>query len=245
MRWQKIYFDLDNTLFSYEYAFENAIQDCFQQLVDDWYHEGISIPNIASDDWFDVFKYFSDFFWSDYEEGRLSQIDYRRKRYNETMRHFNMPVSDQDADKFHQQFYQHALDYVQPYPGLHRLLSFLLEKGVQLGIITNGKHKLQMAKIHKLRLQKYISDDNIFVSECVGVAKPNAAIFHRAHRPNQKEKALFVGDSWELDVVGAIDAGWQAIYLNTQSRPVTTQHQPIAQFRHLLQLSVYLKQYYK
>lgn len=241
MLFKKIFFDLDNTLFSHEYAFEKAIQDCFNDVIEDWEEQGLEIPHISTEDWFDVFKYHSDLYWHAYEQKEYSEQEYRRKRYMQTMKHFGLPCAAEEADEFHQKYYEKAINYVSPFPGLYTLLQFLKDKAVEIGVITNGKHKVQWGKYSKLKLHRYIERENFLVSEDVGIEKPDPRIFNLALGTTDKKAALFVGDTWEHDIVGALEAGWQAIYLNTYSRPrAHTEHHPLAELTALHQLLPFL-----
>lgn len=235
-QWEKIFFDLDNTLFSHEYAFERAIQDCYQDLVEAWEAKGLVFPYVPMEDWFDVFKYYSDYFWGPYERKEYTQQEYRRKRFIQTMEHFQLPCSVEEADIFHKKYYEQATQYVQPYPGLYPLMEYLQTRNIALGVITNGKTEVQEAKYKKLRLYRYIARERFIVSEEVGMEKPSRAIFDYALQGSTAENALFIGDTWEHDVVGALEAGWNAIFLNTQKRARTTEHEPLAEFSQLIQL---------
>lgn len=241
LSFRKIFFDLDNTLFSHEYAFEKAIQDCFQDAIEEWEDRGINIPHISAEDWFDVFKYYSDLYWDRYECKEYTQKVYRRKRYLQTMEHFQLPYCQNEADEFHEKYYDKAIDYVQPYPGLYALLQFLKDQDIEVGVITNGKKKVQWGKYKKLKLYRYINRENFLVSEDVGIEKPDSRIFDRALGSSAANSALFVGDTWEHDVVGAMEAGWKAIFLNTQNRPRTTLHQPLTELATLNQLLPFLR----
>lgn len=238
-----IYFDLDNTLYSHEYAFERAIQDCYQDLVETWNDRGLQVPFVPLEDWFDVFKYYSDFYWPGYEKKEYSQEEYRRKRYITTMKHFQLPCSNVEADLFHLHYYEKANQYVQPFPGLYQTLNYLKESKVELGIITNGKKETQEAKFKKLKLYRYIDPDHFYISGVVGLEKPNPQIFKLALRENSHHEALFIGDTWEHDIVGAMEAGWSALYLNTQNRPRSSNHQPITELKHFTQLLPFLRQF--
>ena len=97
MLFKKIFFDLDNTLFSHEYAFEKAIQDCFNEIIEEWEEQGLEIPHISTEDWFDVFKYHSEFlYWTAYEQKKYTEQEYRRKRYLQTMNHFGLPADEEE-----------------------------------------------------------------------------------------------------------------------------------------------------
>lgn len=245
LAWKKVFFDLDNTLYSHEYAFEKAIQDCYTDLVEAWKDHGIQIDLPYVEDWFDVFKYYSDFYWDSYERKEWSQIHYRRQRYISTMKHFKLPCSEDEADHFHTKYYEQANQHVQPFPGMYNLLQYLKSLKIDIGIITNGKTKIQEAKFEKLKLYRYIERKQFFISEEVGVAKPEAEIFRLALGDLPAEQALFIGDTWEHDVVGAMDAGWQAIFLNTQNRPRSTSHQPLVELNHLTQVLPFLERFQK
>jgi HAD superfamily hydrolase (TIGR01549 family) len=236
LAWKKVYFDLDNTLYSHEYAFERAIQDCYQDLVDEWKDKGIIFPDVPLEDWFDVFKFFSDFFWDAYENKEDTQVEYRRKRFLSTMKHFELPCRAEEADRFHEKYYEQANRYVQPYPGLYQLLQYLKDQQAELGVITNGKKRVQWAKYEKLKLYRYIQREHFFVSEEIGLEKPASSLFTLALGQGNPRDALFIGDTWEHDVVGALDAGWQSIFLNTQHRPRTTSHEPLAECSHLIRV---------
>ena len=80
----------------------------------------------------------------------------------------------------------------------------------ELGIITNGPSVHQWNKVKSLRAERWIPHENIFVSADVGAEKPDRKIFECAERTMGLEEAAiwFVGDSYELDVKGAVNAGW-------------------------------------
>lgn len=237
MRWKTICFDLDNTLFSHEKAFEKAICFCFESILEQkGLHKGININEL-----FTVFKKYSDLFWSDYEEGILSPQDYRRKRFLNTANHFQLPLTIKEADEFHDHYYCVVDDFSEPYPSLHSLIKNLLEANIKVGIITNGMADTQYNKINKLELNSMLSNDCIFVSEELQIWKPDREIFDMAKAKLHSEGGyLFVGDSWAHDVVGAIDAGWDSIFLNTRNETPSTDHKPVKICRSLEEAATFI-----
>ena len=91
-------------------------------------------------------------------------------------------------------------------------LRALREAGLRLGVISNMGRELAAILDH-LGLAAHL--DTWMSSEEAGVAKPHAAIFRAALEQAgvQAGDALFVGDSYESDVLGARDAGMQAALL--------------------------------
>jgi 5'-nucleotidase len=224
MRWQTICFDLDNTLFSHEEAFEKAIYFCFETLFKKYNYEN----KINLDDMFKVFKKNCDLYWDEYERGIITPKEYRRRRFLSTVSHYQMPFNYNDADEFHEHYYSIVDDFSEPYPKLYSLITTLVEASIKIGIITNGTVDTQYNKIKKLQLNNWIREDCIFISEEVNVAKPNREIFDLAKQKlHSKSDYLFIGDSWEHDVVGSIEAGWDSIFLNTRNEERKTSHKPI------------------
>ena len=75
-----------------------------------------------------------------------------------------------------------------------------------------------------------------------GVAKPDAKIFHEAARRAgvQADEVLHVGDDAALDVVGALDAGMQAVWLNRQDKLWPHEQQPTLEIASLAELTALL-----
>ncbi len=93
-----------------------------------------------------------------------------------------------------------------------RTLDALRQRGLRLGIITNGPAPWQQTKIDALGLGGRF--DAVLISETEGVSKPNARIFLRgAERLGvQPDEAMYVGDHPEIDVAGASAAGLAAAW---------------------------------
>ena len=95
-----------------------------------------------------------------------------------------------------------------------------MQRESRAGIITNGPSEHQWNKVKSLRAERWIPHENIFVSADVGAEKPDRKIFEYAERTMELEEAAiwFVGDSYELDVKGAVNAGWNAVWMNRRKR---------------------------
>ena len=88
-----------------------------------------------------------------------------------------------------------------------------------VGLVTNGPSDVQHDKIYLLNLRCEV--DFVIISGDVGYEKPHPGIFEAAltaggSRPQQ---TLFVGDSDEFDMVGAMNAGLTPIWINRTGRP--------------------------
>ena len=91
-------------------------------------------------------------------------------------------------------------------------LARLQEAGLRLGVVSNSDGRVEQA-LAAAGLRKYF--DVVIDSALVGVEKPDPRIFQAALKAlNVKpQEALYVGDLYHVDVVGARSAGIEAILL--------------------------------
>jgi putative hydrolase of the HAD superfamily len=108
--------------------------------------------------------------------------------------------------------------WVSVFPETHFVLSELKRKGYELGIISNNTDEI-IDRMRILNLTEYFG--TITYSQEAGSEKPNPATFKLALSRTGKHpsECLHVGDSFEEDVVGAINSGIQPILLDRQNQP--------------------------
>ncbi len=94
----------------------------------------------------------------------------------------------------------------------HESLSRLRAAGLRLGIVSNSDGRVEQA-LAVSGLRDYF--DVVIDSSLVGVEKPDPAIFQAALDALGvgPEEALYVGDLYEVDVLGARAAGIEAVLL--------------------------------
>jgi putative hydrolase of the HAD superfamily len=97
--------------------------------------------------------------------------------------------------------------------GMEETLRALRDRGLALGIVTNGQTEFQNRHIDALQLRPLV--DAIFISEAEGLRKPDPALFHRAaERLNTTARdCLFVGDDPVNDILGAHRAGMRTAWI--------------------------------
>jgi putative hydrolase of the HAD superfamily len=96
--------------------------------------------------------------------------------------------------------------------GAEELVRYLAKK-YPLTVVTNGFVEVQYEKFDKSGLRDCFA--HIVLSEEVGSQKPNPRIFEEALRMNglQAEDVVMIGDSWNSDIQGAINAGIDQIWI--------------------------------
>jgi len=109
---------------------------------------------------------------------------------------------------------QFASESWEPFPDVEPMLAAVREMGdVRIGIVSDWGSNLR-GILSELELDGYL--DFVLPSGAVGVAKPNPAFFRMALEEAGVEprEALMVGDSYRADVLGAWDAGMDAVWLD-------------------------------
>lgn len=104
-------------------------------------------------------------------------------------------------------------EYRRAVPGAKELLQ-ILKTRVRIGIVTNNFTSEQQDKLEACGLTSLV--DVLVTSEDVRHAKPAPEIFHAALEGLGCDagEAVMVGDSWNIDVIGAINAGLRAVWFN-------------------------------
>ncbi len=94
-----------------------------------------------------------------------------------------------------------------------------LRERYPLFVITNGPAYEQRRELKVLGLEGLF--DVVAIEGEVGVGKPHKPIFEFVEQQLglPPEQMLFVGNSWEHDVQGALNAGWHAAWVNREGAP--------------------------
>ena len=102
------------------------------------------------------------------------------------------------------------------FPETMSTLIHLKAQGYHLGVISNGITIKQYEKLVRLGLHHFFH--SVITSQEAGVEKPDIAIFELAMKTMgcKAENSVMIGNSFNDDVLGAIDAGMSAVFLTTE-----------------------------
>jgi HAD superfamily hydrolase (TIGR01509 family) len=112
-------------------------------------------------------------------------------------------------------------DMHEPIAGMVDLLGELQAKGLRQAVVSNWPPSLpSFLEFHGVC--SYF--ESVVFSAEDGIGKPDPRIFHRALRGMnlQPHEAIFVGDSQEADVVGAVAVGMRSIHFDARCSDVPT-----------------------
>jgi len=109
---------------------------------------------------------------------------------------------------------------LKPFDDVIPLLSALRAAGVVTGIITHGWTTKQSEKIVRLGLLPHLEPRAVFISEQLGISKPNPKIYALALRDLELEapEAMYVGDSPSHDVTPPKSLGMKATWARRSAR---------------------------
>lgn len=201
-----IIFDLDNTLYPFDALWQEANKATFESYEQ---FKGIDYAEFLP-----LYQKYDQHFWKQHDAGQISLDELRQLRLIETLKHYDIDVTHEEAQVYFERFFSLLLSKITVNEKMNALLNDL-KTHVEIAILTNGKLIEQRTKIENLQLNM-IFNDNIFISEVIGVEKPDAQAFLKVTdalniRP---EETLMVGDSWTNDVKGSLNVGMSAIWFN-------------------------------
>lgn len=124
---------------------------------------------------------------------------------------------------------------VRPYAETVDVLAALREDGFRMGIVSNWGWNLR-DRVAQAGLDGFF--DVVWASAYAGCNKPHPGIFRQALAQMEAEpgRALYVGDSYEYDVVGARNAGIDVVLLDRRGRAGDQDCPVIADLRGVLSL---------
>ena len=211
-QYKHIFFDLDMTLWDFEANAYEAYHDIFEKF---------KLKNLGIESIEDFLKsYFvhNDKLWDQYRKGKIEKEFLRSRRFELTLQDFG--VDDPKlAEDIGMEYITISPQKTNLFPNAIEILRYLRSK-YPLYIITNGFEEVQFTKLKNSRLEEYFL--HVITSEEAGCKKPDAGIFrHALQKAGAKpEESLMIGDDPEVDVLGALDAGMDAVFFNPKKIPV-------------------------
>jgi 2-haloacid dehalogenase len=202
-RYTWLLFDADGTLFDFQRAEAIALENTPHKM-------GLVVPsNYAA-----TYHQINNALWTRFEAGELRANDIRRERFRLLFKELDLVG---DALAFGEAFLDNLIQESTFLEGAQSLIA-QLKNHYHLALLTNGFASVQHARIARLGLGDLFNP--VIISEEVGVAKPNPAIFDIALKemglPDRTE-VLMIGDSLSSDIRGGSNAGIDTCWFNPLS----------------------------
>lgn len=193
-----MYFDLDGTLLEYTRPFDELFARALPDEVD------ATEPMVKT-----------------YSERVLTALDDLEddpfeRAFAAVCREYDVPA---DPAALADEYVGIEVDATRVPDSVYRLVE-LVARDHRVGILTNGDGRMQRRKVAAHGLEDVV--ESVIVSNEFGARKPAADIFEHAKAELPAETFVYVGDTFEEDVVPARECGFETVYLGDTARPEAT-----------------------
>lgn len=216
MKYKHLFFDLDHTLWDFEANSRQTLEELFHSMQLE--SKGISD--------FDLFHknylVHNEKLWDRYRNGLIKVDELRWKRMWLALLDFK--IADESlAHEMGVVFLDLLPTRKILFPYTIEILNYLIDKNYKLHLITNGFEKTQHSKLKYSGLDKYFTE--VITSEASNSLKPHKEIFDYAFEKTGAlhKESIMIGDSIEVDIQGAMNAGIDQVYVNHISAPASIQ----------------------
>lgn len=232
--------DLDDTLWATQLNNKEALRELY-------HHYGWERAYASFELMYQRYAPHNEWLWQEYRHGRITKHQLNISRFEhilqpmqsaeghkegeqngDTMDGDGKIYTEADILEINAHFLERTAVKSGVIEGAHALLEELREL-YTIVLVSNGFKEVQQRKMDSARLTHLI--DYIVLSEDLGVSKPKKAIFDYALSLSRtrRSEAIFLGDSWDADIMGCQNAGLPAIWFN----PTHAEHPtPLAQLRY-------------
>lgn len=199
-----IAFDIDGTLLDHRQAQERALGSLYSIVKN-------KIPHSNLKEFFSTWKARTEQYINEYLAGRISFKQQRILRVQSVFLKWGCQLSSQEAWDIFKEYlikYEHNWTlYEDVLPCLNML------KNLPLGVISNGNGKQQRKKLVQTGIDSFFR--SIIISGEVDFSKPKPEIFKMSAKELglSLDEILYVGDHLETDVLGALNAGMQGVWI--------------------------------
>jgi len=209
-------FDLDDTLCAYMPAAVQARRAIMQrylvpqtglpiETLDQYYKQAFQsvLDELHTERWYPLYL----------QEGRAT----RTETFRRLLRSLNLDA-DGLAERLSEEYAALREQKLRLYEETLEVLHALKAR-YPLFVITNGPAYEQRRELQVLGLEGLFN--RVAIEGEVGVGKPHPAIFEQVQRQLglPRKQILFVGNSWAHDVLGALNVGWCAAWVNREGAP--------------------------
>jgi HAD superfamily hydrolase (TIGR01549 family) len=212
-----VLFDLDDTLHDDTLAFRTAAEEVAREIAAEHGVDSIALK--------DAYIAEAEGFWHRLTADEVQQIllsklsSLRSRLWGSALRSVGLD-DPRIAERSAVNYNLYRKKYFALFPGALDLLTRLRAAGKKLGLLTNGVSETHNEKIALLELSDRF--DAIFLADETGMVKPDPRLFaHACEKLGSRPAATaMVGDRYERDMAGAIEAGLFTIWMNLRREPL-------------------------
>lgn len=205
-----IFFDLDDTIWNFSANSTISLSKLYEisPILRKLFKE--------KEEFINIYHINNSLMWDLYSKGEVTTTQLKLERWRRTLATRQFEVLTAICEELDRNYLEILAQGRQIIPGMKEMLE-RLSKNYLLAVISNGFSKTQYQKLLYSGLDRFIT--RTIVSEEIGINKPNPLLFNYSiAETGASEPYLMVGDNVETDVLGAMKAGWNAIWFNPSSK---------------------------
>ncbi len=198
-------FDLDDTLYNYEYADENAIGKLCEFA--------ITSLGVSREVFLEAYTHAKRLVKNTLND---CAAQHNRMLYCQRTLELLGLSSIKYALEMYDVYWDTFLDHMIVYDSVIPLFEDLKVNQILIAICTDLTAHIQHRKLHRLGIDSYV--DFIVTSEETGVEKPHPHMFLACLEKMslKQNQVLYIGDSFKKDILGAIQIGIKPIWLDRE-----------------------------
>lgn len=207
MKYQHIFFDLDNTLWDHRKNAYHTLKEIFQREKVKEDH------NLDFEDFHKEYFTINENLWAQIRDGEIDKNYLRKHRFYDSFLFFG--INDEAlSQRFEDNFLDEILNYNDLVDGAFELLEYLAEKKYSLHVLSNGFKEVTYRKCEFSGIKNYFK--TITSADEINIRKPQPEIYEYAlkNAGAEKENSIMIGDDWVADVEGALSFGMDAIFFD-------------------------------
>lgn len=206
MTYKAIILDADDTLFDFGANERKALKKLLNE-----FHLPVSEEALS------LFHRENKAVWELFEKGHLLQSEINTERFKNFLAQYQ-PHHNLDVVVFSEAYINHLSGENETLDGALAFVKALSDT-YPLYILTNGFKRVQEQRIGNSNLAPYFKQ--IFISEALGVSKPNPKVFDKVLDTigiTDPKDVLMIGDSLSSDILGANRAGMPCVWFNAKQQ---------------------------
>lgn len=206
-QYKHLIFDLDDTLLDFQDNERNSLKVIFKKYNIPFEEKSIN-----------QYKSINRRFWSQIEQGLIKKEEALTKRFEEFFALYGYDIKGEIVERD----YQNCLN--KGHKTIPKAIETLIElrnRGYKIFAGTNGIGKTQKQRLEDSKMIDLF--DDVFISEEMGVEKPNPKFFEIIFNKYdfiKKEDTLMIGDSLASDIKGANNFGIDCVWFNPLEKEV-------------------------
>ncbi|WP_337044709.1 YjjG family noncanonical pyrimidine nucleotidase [Emticicia sp. 17c] len=225
--YKHLFFDLDHTLWDFEKNSKESLADLYASFdLHSW-----SITDLSR---FQAeFSVVNKRYWSLLESNQITHEELRRRRFRDTLLNLGVEADETLGLKLNEAFLELLPQKSHLIEGAIEVLEFLAPH-YELHIISNGWQDVQSKKMKSSAIAHYFAE--VVTNERAEARKPDKRIFDYAVKVAKANlsESLMIGDNYEADILGAINADMDSVFYNPDNFSIT--QKPTFEIKKLLDL---------